>query len=89
MEQYFAYENMISSNNKLIEICMNDVVLENKSKENPNVQIETSNNPKTYSEKIMKGNLKKLLVQRKSWKPHGRTSLCWSFYFVNDNAKVD
>jgi hypothetical protein len=24
--------------------------------------------------KIMKGNLKKLDVQRKNWKPHGRTS---------------
>jgi hypothetical protein len=28
-------------------------------------------------------------VQRKIWKPHGKTSLCWRFYCVNDNAKVD
>ncbi len=25
----------------------------------------------------------------KCWKPHGRTSLCWSFYYISDNAKVD
>jgi hypothetical protein len=37
----------------------------------------------------MKENLKKLHAQRKIWKPHGRTSLCWIFYCVNDNAKVD
>jgi hypothetical protein len=37
----------------------------------------------------MKGNLKKLHAQRKSWEPHGRTSLCWSFYYVNDNGEVD
>jgi hypothetical protein len=37
----------------------------------------------------MKGNLKKLHAQRKKRKPHGRTSLCWIFYCVNDNAKVD
>jgi hypothetical protein len=38
MEQYFANENAISGNNETIEICMNDVVLEDKSKENPSVQ---------------------------------------------------
>jgi hypothetical protein len=80
---------MISGHNELIEICMNDVILENKSKEIPSVQIERSSNLENDSEKIMKGNLKKLHVQKKSWKPHGRTSLCWSFYCVNDNAKVD
>jgi hypothetical protein len=38
MEQSFANENVISENNKTIEICMNDVVLEYESKENPSVQ---------------------------------------------------
>jgi len=33
--------------------------------------------------------LEKLHVKKKIWKPHGITSLCWSFYCVNDNAKVD
>jgi hypothetical protein len=36
----------------------------------------------------MKENLKKLHAQRKIWKPHGKTSLYWSFYCVNDNAEV-
>jgi hypothetical protein len=68
---------------------MNDVVLEDKFEENSSVQIETSRNLENGSEKIIKKNLKKLHAQRKIWKPHGRTSLCWSFYCVNDNAKVD
>ncbi len=37
---------MISGNNERIEICMNDMVLENKFEENPNVQTEPSRNPK-------------------------------------------
>jgi hypothetical protein len=36
----------------------------------------------------MKEKLKKMHAQRKIWKPHGRISLCWGFYCVNDNAKV-
>jgi len=27
--------------------------------------------------------------QRKIWKPHGKTPLCWIFYYVNDNVEVD
>ncbi len=89
MEQFSTNENMISGNNETIEICINNVILEDLFEENPNVQTETSRNLKNDKEKIMKGNLKKLFVQRKSQKPHGKTSLCWSFYFVNDNAKID
>jgi hypothetical protein len=66
---------MISGNNEMIEICMNDVVLEDNYEENPSVQIETSSNLENDNEKIMKGNLKKLHARRKSWKPHGGTSL--------------
>jgi len=88
MEQFSTNENMISGNNETIEICINDVILENLFEENPNVQTKTSSNLENDNEKIRKGNLKKLFVQRKSWKPHGRTSLCWSFYCVNDNAKI-
>jgi hypothetical protein len=65
MEQSSANENVMSGNNETIEICMNDVILENRSKENPSVQIETSRNPKNGNEKIMKENLKKLHAQRK------------------------
>ncbi len=35
MEQSFANENVINGNNETIEICKNDVILENKSEENP------------------------------------------------------
>jgi hypothetical protein len=35
MEQSFANENVINGNNETIEICMNDVVLEDNSEENP------------------------------------------------------
>ncbi len=37
----------------------------------------------------MKENLKKLHAGKQIWKAHGRISLCWSFYYVNDNVKVD
>jgi hypothetical protein len=30
-----------------------------------------------------------LHAQRKLWKPHGKTSLCWGLYCVNDNVIVD
>jgi hypothetical protein len=45
---------VISGNHETIEICMNDVVLEDGFEENPNVQTKTSRNPKNGSEKIMK-----------------------------------
>jgi phage terminase large subunit-like protein len=44
MEQSFANENVISGNNETIEICMNDVVLEDGSEENQSVQTKTSRN---------------------------------------------
>ncbi len=50
-------------------MCMNDVVLENGFKENPNVQIETNRNLENGNEKIMKENLKKLHAQIKVSKP--------------------
>jgi hypothetical protein len=37
----------------------------------------------------MKENLGKLHAQRLFWKPHNRNVLCWEFYCVNDNTKVD
>jgi hypothetical protein len=89
MEQSSTNENMIIGNNETIEICINDVVLEDMYEENPNVQTKINGNLENGSDEIMKGNLKKLHVQRKSWEPHGRTSSCWSFYCVNDNAKVN
>jgi hypothetical protein len=60
---------VINGNNERIEMCMNDVVLENGFKENPNVQIETNRNLENGNEKIMKENLKKLHAQIKVSKP--------------------
>jgi hypothetical protein len=45
MEQSFVDENIISGKNETIKICMNDVILEDKSKENPSVHTKTSRNP--------------------------------------------
>jgi hypothetical protein len=30
-----------------------------------------------------------LHAQRKNWQSHGRLSLCWRFYCVNDNTRID
>jgi hypothetical protein len=64
---------------------MNDEIME----ENVSVQTRTNMNPKNEREKQMKINLKKLHAQRKIWRSHVRLSLCWSFYYVNDNVKID
>jgi hypothetical protein len=53
---------MIIGNNETLEICINNVVLEEISEENPNVQPKISSNLKNGSDKIMKGNLKKMHV---------------------------
>jgi hypothetical protein len=37
----------------------------------------------------MKNNIKALHVQRNYWKPHRKTSLCWTFYCVNDDTNED
>jgi len=34
----------------------------------------------------MQTNIKTLHVQRNFWKPHGKTSLFWAFYYVNDDT---
>jgi len=49
-----------------------------------NFQIEGSKNSK-MNEK----NLKKLHVQRTFWRGNSRNALCWAFYCVNDNKKVN
>ncbi len=37
----------------------------------------------------MQNYLRKFHAQRKFWQPHGRLYLCWIFYYVNDNTKID
>jgi hypothetical protein len=39
MDQLSINENKTSPNNEIIEICMNDVILEEEAKENLNVQV--------------------------------------------------
>jgi len=85
MEQSSANENVVIGNNETIETCMNDEIME----ENVSVKIKTSRNPENEKKEQMKINLQNLHAQKKSWKPHGRLSLCWSFYYVNDNVEID
>jgi hypothetical protein len=56
---------VINGNNETIEICMSDVVFENKFDKNPSVQIETSRNPKNNNDEIMKENLEKCMLKEK------------------------
>jgi hypothetical protein len=37
----------------------------------------------------MKGNLQTLHIKRKIWKGHNRNLICWAFYCVNDDRKID
>jgi hypothetical protein len=51
-------------------------------------------NPQTKSNKPSqiekeKKNFKQLHVERKIWRPHNQNLLCWSFYYICDNEKVD
>ncbi len=89
MEQSFVDENITSGNNEIIKECMNDVILEKKKEGNSSVHTNPRRNPKNDIEQLMKINLKKLHVQRKYWKPHGRNYLCWGVFCINDNVEVD
>jgi hypothetical protein len=95
IEQCFANENRISLNSETIEINMNDVIMEEQFEKNLIVETKGSRNQKKETKilneikEVMKINIKKLHAQRKFWKFHGRTSLCWGFYCVNDNATID
>jgi hypothetical protein len=52
-----------------------------------------STNKVQYSAKIkeerMNFNFESLHVQRNKWKGNHRNSLCWGFYYVSDNKKID
>jgi hypothetical protein len=68
-------ENIISPNNETIEICMNDIIMEEQFEKNISLQTKGNKNQKKETKEVMKINLKKLHVQRKFWKPHRRISL--------------
>jgi hypothetical protein len=88
MDQSSIDENRINPNNETFEISMNDIIME-QFEENASVQTKGSKNQKKETKEVMKINLKKLHVQRKFWKPHRRTFLCWGFYYVNNNVAID
>lgn len=88
MDQSFDNENIISANERC-EIYMNDI-MEERFEGNPNMQTKTSRNIQGQNEqKIIQNNIKKLHVQKKFRKWHGKTSFCWAYYCVNDNTYVD
>jgi hypothetical protein len=69
MDQSSIDENRTSPNNEIIEICMNDVIMEEEVEESSNVQIgnpsvetKRSRNEVKETKEIMKINLKKLHV---------------------------
>jgi len=73
-------------------ICINDETELNEvreERENLNLQIEVSRVSRVYNEKKIKQILQQLQTQRKKWHPHNINAFCWSFYWVNDNSKVN
>jgi hypothetical protein len=49
--------------------------MEETCDENPTVLTKKNRNLENENEQLMQNDIKKLHVQRKAWKPHGRTSL--------------
>jgi len=68
-------ENKVNVN-ETCGIFINDVIMEETYDENPIVQKKKNRNLKGENEQLMENDIKKLHVQKKAWKPHGRTSLC-------------
>ncbi len=63
-----------------------------EKRENPKLETKI-NKVSKECEKINKKNIKHILeqlqIQRKKWCPRNRNALCWSFYYVNDNFKMN
>jgi hypothetical protein len=51
------------------------------------VEVEINRLSKESNEEKIKQILQQLQTQRKKW--HDRNALCWSFYYVNYNSKVN
>jgi hypothetical protein len=81
MEQSFK-------NNNTCYVFMNEVRIKDeilpKPKQMVSLQIERIRNVK-----MNKNHLKKLHAQRTFWRRHNINALCWAFYCVNDNKKVN
>jgi hypothetical protein len=88
MTKSFENENMISENT--FQVFMMDV-MEEKSLQceiNPNLQTKNKQNLRSRK-KTNERKRKKLHAQNIIWKSHGRNSLRWVFFFVNDNKDVN
>jgi predicted acetyltransferase len=76
-------------------ICRNDETKVDQvmeERENPSLQTEISRNLKVcekIDEEKIKHILEQLQFQRKKWCLHNKNVLCWYFYCVNDNSKVN
>ncbi len=77
-------ENKVNVN-ETCGVFINDVIMEETCDENPIVQTKINRNLKGENEQLMENDIKKLHVQRKTWKPHGRNFIMC----VNDNTNVD
>jgi hypothetical protein len=91
MEESNEYNNQTMQNEKDI-ICKNDEIEVDQvmeERENPNLQIEINIVSRECDEEKSKHILQELQIQRKKWRPHNRNAICWSFYSVNDNSKVN
>jgi hypothetical protein len=76
--------------NILCEVFMNEAKTKTNLMEEENPSVQTQKNVVPENEtKISKLQLAKLLNQRKEWRGHNINALCWSFYCVNDNKKID
>ncbi len=72
--------------NVLNEVECEDEVFED-TQENPSLQTK-KNKVLENDKKRIKQNLELLHSQRKKQRLHNRNALCWSFFYVNDNAKM-
>jgi hypothetical protein len=74
------------------EIFLNNVECEDevmeKTHEEPSLQMKESEVLENNEEKL-NFFLELLHSQRKTWRPHNKNVVCWSFLCVNDNLKND
>jgi hypothetical protein len=81
MEQFFKNENTR-------DVFMNEIKIEDELllelEEMRSLQTKGSTDPKKKE-----NNLKKLQVQTIFWSRNSRNALCWAFYCVNDNKKIN
>ncbi len=80
--------NVHRHENNTNEIYLIDVVMEEEFEIQPSLQTKESINGDEAEERINE-NFFKLHFQRRKWRHDNRNSLCWSFYYVNDDKLVD